>query len=149
MKEVLRSGAGNSASAGLCPSCRGGHLLSRKGESRQRPSKGRVSILSPWIPDESALKMTADGRNPFAFFFIIARRVGIFNGAPYRRLSFNSLGVFPKRNPKAEPLVSLSSFSSHQEKESPPRLEGRMKRKKKSPAAPAALKSPILNELLY
>ncbi len=35
-----------------CPSCRGGHLLSRKGESKQRPSKGRVSILSPWIPSQ-------------------------------------------------------------------------------------------------
>ena len=48
---------------------------------------------------------------------------------------FLAQGSFPKRNPKAEPLVSLSSFSSHQEKESLPRLEGRMKRKKKSPAA--------------
>ncbi|WP_159450351.1 hypothetical protein [Clostridium merdae] len=46
VKEVLRLGAG------LCPSCRGGHLLSRKGESRQRLSKGRVSILSLWIPSQ-------------------------------------------------------------------------------------------------
>ncbi len=34
--------------------------------------------------DESALKMTADGRNRVAHFFIMARRVGIFNGAPYQ-----------------------------------------------------------------
>ncbi|WP_143750832.1 hypothetical protein [Clostridium merdae] len=52
VKEVLRLGAENSAGARLCPSCRGGHLLSRKGESRQRPSKGRVSILSLWIPSQ-------------------------------------------------------------------------------------------------
>ncbi len=52
IKVVLRSCIRVYAGAGLCPLCRGGHLLSQKGESRQRPSKGRVSILTLWIPSQ-------------------------------------------------------------------------------------------------
>jgi hypothetical protein len=57
--------------------------------------------------------------------------VGIFNGAPFGLLSVWEQGLFLKRIPKTEPWVSLSAFSAHTEKASPPRLEGQAVRQHK------------------